>query len=156
MGAVTIETWIDAPPPLCFDLARDVEVHVETAAFSGERLVEPGRLRGRLELGDLVAFEGRHFGLRQRFVAKITDLDPPHRFVDEMVEGAFQRLRHVHEFHSLDGGTLMRDVLEWRSPVGVLGRLADRLFIERHMRWFVTTKQGRLKAVAERRHGRVT
>ena len=28
-------------------------------------------------------------------------------------------------------------------------RIADALFLERHMRWFVTTKQRHLKAIAE-------
>src|SRR4030095_5638893 len=111
MSTIIIETRIRAPIELCFDLARDVNAHAESAAFSAERVVEPGRTRGLLELGDLVAFEGRHFGIRQRFVARITVLDRPRRFVDEMVEGAFKRLRHIHEFESNDGMTLMADTL---------------------------------------------
>jgi hypothetical protein len=135
---------------VCFDLARDVEAHSQSAAFSNERIVEPGRLSGLLEIGDLVTFEGRHFGMRQRFTAKIIELDRPRVFVDEMVRGAFKRLRHVHEFHPRDGGTLMRDTLEWEAPFGAL---ADLLVLRRHMRWFVTTKQLALKEIAERKGG---
>jgi ligand-binding SRPBCC domain-containing protein len=140
-----------APLELCFDLARDVNAHTESAAFSSERVVAPGRTAGLLELGDMVAFEGRHFGVRQRFVAKITALDRPHRFVDEMVEGAFKWLRHVHEFKAANGVTLMRDTIEWEAPFGVIGRLADALFLRRHMNWFVSTKQRALKDIAEHR-----
>jgi hypothetical protein len=43
----------------------------------------------------------------------------------------------------------MIDILEWTAPLGPLGRLADRLFLERHMRWFVTTKQAALKTMIE-------
>jgi ligand-binding SRPBCC domain-containing protein len=132
---------------VCFDLARDVDAHSRSAAFSNERIVEPGRLSGFLELGDLVTFEGKHFGIRQRFTTRITTLDRPRVFIDEMVRGAFKRLRHVHEFQPRDGGTLMRDTLEWEAP---LGFLADPLFLERHMRWFVTTKQAALKEIAEK------
>ena len=146
MTTIVIETFIAAPPQVCFDLARDVDAHARSAAFSGERVVEPGRLSGLLELGDLVTFEGRHFGIRQRFTAKIVALDPPKSFIDTMVRGAFKRLRHVHEFHSRDGGTLMRDIVEWDAP---LGFLADPLFLKRHMRWFVATKQQMLKKIAE-------
>lgn len=151
MTDITITTWIKAPPEVCFDLALDVAAHVESAAFSGERLVAPGRLTGVLELGDLVCFEGRHFGMRQRFCAKITSIERPHVFVDEMVEGIFESLRHVHEFSAKDGGTVMVDHLVWKAPFGVLGVLADVLFLRRHMRWFVTTKQKHLKQIAERR-----
>jgi ligand-binding SRPBCC domain-containing protein len=152
---IIIETEIAAPVERCFDLARDVELHARAAAFSGERLVPPGRMSGLLELGDLVAFEGVHFGVSQRFVARIIELEPPRRFVDEMVEGAFRSLRHEHEFHIVAGGTLMRDILEWRSPLGFLGRLADHLFVRRHMEWFVRTKQANLKRVIERREERL-
>lgn len=151
MGGITIETRIRAPIELCFDLARDVTAHAESAAFSSERVVAPGRTQGLLELGDLVAFEGRHFGMTQRFVAKITALDRPNRFVDEMVDGAFRWLRHVHEFESKDGLTIMRDRLEWQAPLGLIGNLADLLFLSRHMRWFVATKQRALKQIAEKR-----
>lgn len=151
MGAITIETRIRAPIELCFDLARDVTAHAESAAFSSERVVAPGRTQGLLELGDLVAFEGRHFGMTQRFVAKITALDRPHSFVDEMVEGAFKRLLHVHEFELNDGLTIMRDRLEWKAPFGIMGEFADLLFLRRHMRWFVATKQSALRQIAEKR-----
>jgi len=35
--------------------------------------------------------------------------------------------------------------------LGVLGRLADLLFVRRHLRWFVATKQNDLKRIAEDR-----
>lgn len=149
MGHVTIETFIAAPPRTCFDLARDVGAHVQSASFSRERAVPPGRVEGLLELGDLVTFEGLHFGIRQRITAKIIELDPPRRFVDELVTSPFRSLRHVHDFEPRDGGTLMRDVLDWVSPLGLFGRIADALFVERHMRRFVTTKQNALKQMAE-------
>ncbi len=151
MGKITIETRIRAPIEFCFDLARDVTAHAESAAFSSERVVQPGRTQGLLELGDLVAFEGRHFGMTQRFVAKITALDRPNSFVDEMVDGAFRWLRHLHEFESKDGLTIMRDRLEWKAPFGPIGALADLLFLSRHMRWFVATKQTSLRRIAEER-----
>jgi len=151
--SIIIETKIRAPIELCFDLARDVNAHRESAAFSSERVVPPGRTEGLLELGDLVAFEGRHFGVRQRFVARITVLKRPHRFDDEMVKGSFKWLRHFHEFFFQDGVTTMRDTLVWEPPLGIIGRIADQLFLRDHMRWFVTTKQNGLKRMAEERAG---
>jgi len=153
MTRIVIETKIRAPIEVCFDLARDVNAHRESAAFSSEQVVPPGRLDGLLELGDLVAFEGRHFGVRQRFVARITALDRPHRFDDEMVHGSFKWLRHRHEFDFAGGITTMRDTLEWEPPLGLIGRLADHLFLRRHMQWFVATKQSGLKRMAEAQAG---
>jgi ligand-binding SRPBCC domain-containing protein len=149
MGHVVVETLIVAPREVVFDLARDVSVHTASAAFSRERAVAPGRTAGLLELGDTVTFEGVHFLLRLRFTARIVELDRPARFVDELVRSAFRELRHVHEFEERDGATIMRDTLDWTSPFGALGRIADELFVTGHMRRFVTRKQLALKELAE-------
>lgn len=149
VATIRVETSIFAPPEICFDLARDLGTHVRSAAFSAERVIPPGRTSGHLEVGDLVTFEGRHFGIRQRLTARITELDRPRRFVDEMVNGPFKWLRHMHDFKGVPNGTLMVDVLEWEAPLGAVGRIADALFLKRHMRWFVVTKQRHLKQIAE-------
>ncbi len=149
MATVVIETRIAAPIELCFDLARDVNVHLRTSARTGERVVA-GKTSGLLDLGDVVTFEAVHFGVRQRLTSKIVEFDRPRRFVDVMVKGTFASLQHLHEFTADGAITLMRDTLVWRSPLRLLGMIADKLFVERHMRNFMTTKQQELKAHAER------
>jgi ligand-binding SRPBCC domain-containing protein len=152
LPTIEIETRIAAPRERVFDLSRDVDAHAESSAFTGERIVEPGRTHGLLELGDLLTFLGRHLGVRQRVTVRITEMDPPRRYVDVGVRGALRELQHVHDFEEIDGGaTLMRDIIMWRSPFGILGRAADALFVTRHMRWFVSEKQARLKRMAEAR-----
>jgi len=130
---LVVETLIAAPRELVFDLARDVDAHTRSASFSRERAVPPGRTSGLLEPGDSVTFEGKHFGLRQRFTVHITEMERPMRYVDEATHPAFRSLRHVHEFEEVDGGTLMRDTLEWTSPFGI--------FAGWFLRRFVTKKQ---------------
>jgi ligand-binding SRPBCC domain-containing protein len=148
MPVIVIETRMSAPIERCFDLARDVEAHVRSAAATDERLVGP-KQTGLLELGDEVTFEARHLGIRQRLTARVVEYDRPRRFVDEMVSGAFASLRHVHEFVPYGATILMRDTVTWRSPLGPLGMLADHLFLMRHMRRFLTAKQQLLKEEAE-------
>jgi len=43
----------------------------------------------------------------------------------------------------------MRDTIEWTSPLGPLGWLADHLAVARHLRAFISTKQQALKRLAE-------
>jgi ligand-binding SRPBCC domain-containing protein len=148
---LVVETWISAGRERVFDLARDVDAHVRTSQSTDERAVAPGRTTGLLDLGDLVTFEGVHLGVRQRLTARVVQLARPTRFVDEQVHGAFKKLQHVHEFEERDGGTLMRDTIEWTSPWGPLGMLADHLFLRRHLRSFISTKQAALKRLAEER-----
>lgn len=152
MTTVIVETRIEAPIALCFDLARDVDAHLRSSAWTGERAVG-GKTSGLLDLGDTVTFEAVHFGIRQRLTSKIVELARPQRFVDEQVKGAFASLRHVHEFFAEVNCTLMRDTLTWRSPLGLLGIVADKLLIERHMREYMVVKQAHLKAHAEQASG---
>jgi ligand-binding SRPBCC domain-containing protein len=149
--SLVVVTRIEAPIEICFDLARGIEAHEESSAFTGERAVPPGRTSGLLELGDQVTFEGVHLGIRQRFTARIAELDRPRRFVDELVKSTFRAMRHIHDFREIGGATIMTDALEWTSPFGPLGVIADAVAVKRHMRDFLVRKQGNLKRMAENR-----
>jgi ligand-binding SRPBCC domain-containing protein len=148
MPLIRLETFIRAPPDACFDLARDVDAHVQSTARTKERAVG-GITTGRLELGDEVTWEAVHFGVRQRLTSRITRFDRPRLFVDEMVRGAFSSFEHVHEFSPESGGTIMVDIFTYRAPLGMLGRLADLVFLERYMREFLGQRARSLKAILE-------
>jgi ligand-binding SRPBCC domain-containing protein len=151
MPVITCDTRIEAPIDLCFDLARDVEIHCETAADTRERAVPPGKTAGLLELGDLVTFEATHLAIRWRLTARIVQMERPHCFVDQMERGPFAFLRHRHEFSEITGATLMRDVMEWRSRCGPAGACVDAVLLRRHLRRFLASRGTRLKQIAEAR-----
>jgi ligand-binding SRPBCC domain-containing protein len=96
-----------------------------------------------------VTWEATHFGVRQRLTSRITAFDPPHRFVDEMVRGAFARFRHEHQFVAVEGGTEIVDTFDYTSPLGPLGRLADRLFLVRYMTRLLRERNAYLARAAE-------
>ncbi len=148
MPVINLVTEIHAPIERCFDLCRDLETHTRTVADTRERLVGDKK-EGLAELGDVLVFEAVHFGVRQRLTSQITEVVRPALFVDVALSGAFQSLTHRHEFAAVPGGTLMRDCLEWTSPLGVLGRIADGLFLKRHMLRFLVTRNRNLKAIIE-------
>ena len=133
MTSIRVDTLINAPIDRCFDLARSVEAHLESTAKTRERVVG-GKQEGLFELGDSVIWEARHFGLRLRQGSTITRFEPPHVFVDEGTSGPLGNFRHVHQFVSEKGATLMVDTFEYELPMHLGGRLADRLVVERHMR----------------------
>ncbi len=139
MPELCLELYIDARPEACFALFREPRLHTETKAF----------VEGELGLGQRVRFESRTFGIRQVLVVEVTEFDPPNRLTDTMIAGRFLEFRHTHEFIEHNVGTLMRDVVAWRSPFGPLGRLADALFLRRKLTKLITGRNRRLKALAE-------
>ena len=78
-----------------------------------------------------MAHEGRVLGIRTRFTVRVIEMQRPLRYVDEATHPAFRSLRHVHEFFDADGGTLMRDTLEFASPFGVFAEWLLRRFVTR-------------------------
>lgn len=148
MPVIENRQFIKAPIEVCFDLARNVEIHTQTTSGTKERAVG-GITEGLLEQGDTVTWEAIHFGVKQRLTAKVTIMEKPHKFVDVMVKGAFQSFVHTHEFIERTDGTLMIDLFEYKSPLGILGVVADKLFLEKYMSEFIATRTKELKRIAE-------
>lgn len=149
MVRVTIDTFIEALPEVCFDLASDIDAHVASTGRTRERAVA-GVVSGKMALGDTVTFEAVHFGVRQRLTSKIVEYERPEFFIDEMVKGAFKKLRHEHRFEARGNGTPMVDILEFESPLGPLGWLVDRLVLKSYMARFIRDRGQALKRLAER------
>lgn len=132
MVIVSVETRIVASPERCFDAARDLDLHARSMAHTGERAVA-GRTTGLIELGEEVTWRARHLGVMQYFTSRITGFDRPRWFQDSMQRGAFRSFVHDHYFEASGDITLMRDVLTFTAPLGILGRLAERLVLRRYM-----------------------
>ncbi|MFI9812752.1 SRPBCC family protein [Saccharothrix variisporea] len=142
-------THIAAPPQRVFDVSLEVETHTASMAGSGERAVA-GVTSGRLGPGDTVTWEARHFGLPWRMTSRITVHEPPAHFVDEQVRGPFRHWHHAHHFTPDGrGGTVMRDVITFAAPLGVLGRVAEVLVLNRYMPHLIRVRNEHVKAIAE-------
>lgn len=148
MPIIRIETDIQAEPAVCFDLARSVDAHLESTGETNERAVA-GVTTGLLELGDEVTWQARHFGITQRLTSRITVFDRPHHFQDQMTRGVFRRLVHDHRFDALPSGTRMVDEFDFSAPLGVLGRVAEQLFLTAYLRRFLQRRAAALKRMAE-------
>jgi ligand-binding SRPBCC domain-containing protein len=148
MPIIKHKQFIKAPAEVCFDLARNVNIHTKTTAKTKEKAVG-GVMKGLLEEGDTVTWEATHFGIKQRLTAKVTHMEKPIKFVDIMVKGAFSSFTHTHQFVEVKDGTLMIDTFEYKSPFGVIGLINDKLFLEKYMTVFITSRAKELKKIAE-------
>ncbi|MBR9914994.1 MAG: SRPBCC family protein [Algicola sp.] len=156
MPVIEIKTLINSDIETCFDIARDIDAHQASLNHSNERAIK-GKTSGLIELGEWVTWQATHFGIKQRLTSKITELDRPNFFVDEMVSGAFKSFRHEHQFDAIDTEnseiknhkTLMIDTFHFQSPFGVLGKIANHLFLKRYMTRLLLKRNQFLKQLAE-------
>ena len=148
MPILTLQIEIRAPVERVFDLARSIDLHCQSTAVTGETAIA-GKTSGLIGLGEEVTWQARHFGIRQTLTSRITAFSRPDHFRDSMVRGAFQRFDHDHFFLSRGESTLMRDVFDFTSPGGILGRAMDALLLNAYMRRLLEERNRVIKHVAE-------
>jgi len=151
MIQIELSTHINAPIGQCFDLARSIDLHIESTKQTGEQAIA-GRTTGLIGLGETVTWRAKHFGFWQTLTSKITKFDYPNYFTDEMVEGTFKSYRHEHRFHTVNNQTVMKDVFVFESPYGWLGELANYLFLARYMQRLLEKRNKVIKDTTESKH----
>lgn len=148
MPKIKLETIIDAPVDRVFDLARSIDLHKLSTSGTNEEAVA-GRTTGLIELGETVTWRAKHFGVYQKLTVEVTKFDRPNMFEDVMLKGAFKQMKHTHRFEKEGVQTKMIDEFFFLSPLGVLGKLADMLFLKKYMTNFLLNKNKELKSFAE-------
>ena len=148
MPKIELKTEIKAEKEIVFDLSRSIDLHKISTEHTKEEAVA-GKTSGLIGLGESVTWRGKHFGIYQKLTSKITAYESPTYFVDEMVNGAFAEFKHEHCFAELENRTLMMDIFDYKAPFGILGEIADSLFLKRYMTELLTKRNLIIKAFAE-------
>lgn len=142
------ETTIEAPVELVFDLSLDIDAHRASMSASNERAVA-GVTSGHIGLGQTVTWRATHFRIPFTMTSRVTELERPHRFVDEQVRGPFRSFHHEHVFEALDDATRMVDRIRFVAPVGPLGWLVERAVLASYLHKLIADRGEYLKAEAE-------
>ena len=148
MPIIKLETVVEAPIERVFDLVRCIDLHAATMKNHNEKAVD-GITKGLINPNETVTWEATHFGVRQKLTSKITSFNRPHHFQDAMVSGAFKRFTHDHYFTEINSGTSIEDVFDYESPLGILGKIADAVFLENYMQNLLAERNLLIKRVAE-------
>ena len=148
MSKIYIESKIKAPIKRVFDLARSIDLHKISTTGTNEEAIE-GKISGLINLNETVTWKAKHLGFYQTLTVKIIELESPNLFVDVMIKGTYKSMKHTHKFESFNDGTIMKDIFEFKSPLGILGEIVDILFLRNYMLKFLKTKNTVLKEVAE-------
>lgn len=148
MPRIEIRTEIKAEKEIVFDLSRSIDLHKISTGQTHETAIA-GRTSGLMEMNETVTWRAKHFGVYQKLSSKITQFDRPNSFTDEMISGAFAEFQHQHLFSDIESGTLMIDIFDYKSPFGILGKLADKLFLKQYMKELLETRNRIVKEFAE-------
>ncbi|WP_298422234.1 SRPBCC family protein [uncultured Kordia sp.] len=148
MTAIHINTHINAPIQLVFDLSRDITEHEASANHTREKAIA-GRTSGKIELGETVTWRAKHFGIYLQHTSIISAFESPTRFVDEMQKGVFKSFHHEHIFKENENGTEMIDILNYEVPYGIFGRFFNYCILKSYMTKFLLQRNQHIKKRAE-------
>ena len=148
MPIVELITIIKAAADRVFDLSRSIDLHIQSTVKSGGRSVA-GVTSGLIEMEQEDTWRAIHIGMWQTLTVRITVFERPTSFTDTMQRGSFKSMEHQHYFEDSDGGTVMRDLMSFQSPLGILGPIVDVLVLKRYMTNLLIERNRALKEVAE-------
>ncbi|GLB51837.1 hypothetical protein NBRC110019_08760 [Neptunitalea chrysea] len=67
--------------------------------------------------------------IKTKWVTEITHVQDKEYFVDEQRFGPYQLWHHKHFLEVTDGGIIMRDVVDYKLPGGILGQMAHPIMV---------------------------
>jgi ligand-binding SRPBCC domain-containing protein len=70
-------------------------------------------------------------GIPLEWVTEITHVDKYHYFIDEQRSGPYKIWHHEHRFMPIPKGVEMHDTIYYQLPFGPIGRLVNRLKVQR-------------------------
>ena len=83
-------------------------------------------------------------GIPIYWMTEITQVKDKEYFIDEQRFGPYSLWHHQHHFKAIEGGVEMTDIVHYKNPMWVFGKLANSLFV-----------RGKLKGIFEYRFQKV-
>ncbi|MGB4843485.1 MAG: SRPBCC family protein [Ferruginibacter sp.] len=148
MPEIHITSFIKAPVERVFDLSRSINLHQISTADTNEKAID-GVINGLINKNETVTWQARHFFKTRRFTSKITEMQSPALFIDEMIRGDFKSYHHEHHFKVAENGTIMIDLVSFESPYGTIGKIANSLFLKSYLEKLLKKRNAVIKDYAE-------
>jgi ligand-binding SRPBCC domain-containing protein len=135
------EFWTPCPLAEVFDFFADARNLEElTPPFLSFQVLTPSPIP--MHVGTTIDYQLRIHGLPIRWRSLISAWQPPFRFVDEQIRGPYSLWHHEHTFEECDGGTLIRDVVNYSVPGGWI---INKLFVQRDLQAIFDYRQQQMQ-----------
>lgn len=126
------EQRVDRPPSEVFRFfSAPANLEKITPPFLGIRVL--GESTAEMKVGTSIDYSLRIHGVPVRWQSRIESWEPDRSFVDVQTRGPYALWRHAHEFEPDDGGTIVRDRVRYRLPLGALGEAVAGALVRRDL-----------------------
>ncbi len=73
-------------------------------------------------------------GIGMRWCTEITHVKDKSYFIDQQRFGPYNMWHHQHHFEEVDGGVMMRDIVNYGVPLGILGQIANTIMVKSQLK----------------------
>ena len=89
---------------------------------------------GQMYAGQIISYKINIIpGIKSSWVTEITQVKNLEYFIDEQRFGPYKMWHHEHHFFEMESGTLMKDKVSYKIPLGFLGKIVHSLLIKRKL-----------------------
>lgn len=85
------------------------------------------------------------------WTTEITQVREPFFFVDEQKSGPFRFWHHQHHFKETGNGVEIMDIVNYAAPLGIIGKLAEMLIVDRKVDSIFTFRKEILESMYKSR-----
>ena len=90
--------------------------------------------KGQMYPGMIITYKvSPLLGIKLDWVTEITHVKDKEYFVDEQRIGPYTMWHHEHKIEPIAGGIMMTDIVTYQPPMGILGAIANTLFIKKQL-----------------------
>jgi ligand-binding SRPBCC domain-containing protein len=148
MSSIHLTTFITAPVERVFNLSRSINLHQISTMQTNEKAIA-GTINGLININETVTWQAKHLFKTRQHTSKITAMQKPDFFTDEMIKGDFKSFKHEHHFKQAENGTIMIDLLTFESPYGIIGKLANKFYLKNYLQQLIEKRNIVIKEYAE-------
>lgn len=148
MPHIHLTLFIAAPVDRVFNLSRSINLHQISTIDTNEKAIG-GVLNGLININETVTWQAKHLFKTRQFTSKITAMQSPDFFIDEMLKGDFKSFHHEHHFKAVENGSIMIDVVNFESPYGIIGKIANSFFLKSYIEKLLIKRNTVIKDYAE-------
>lgn len=149
MNKIEFNTHIKAPVERCFDLSRSIDFHkISLSPVLKEESVA-GCTTGLIGPNQHALMQSRLWGMVFSTELKITKFNPPYFLSFEIADSNFQSAIHDYYFYDIGNETVMVNHFYYKLKLGLMGEIANLLFLEKYLVKVISQRNDLLREYAE-------
>lgn len=100
----------------------------------------------KMYAGQIIAYTIRPvFNLPLEWITEITQVQEPYYFIDEQRFGPYKFWHHEHRFHPIPNGVEVVDMIYYKMPFGLLGKLLHKVKVKQDLEQIFSYRHAKLE-----------